>query len=404
VFDKHKALLDREILDKGIEKAKLPPEEELKVLSLFEQIKEIEVKDDKFHWYLEQLREMAIRRGIAKLIAKYQEKVKLSDRDGTILFNEFVQDLYKTRLELDMVKIKKGFVYDKESIEERIKMYQTRKEKGDIAGIPSGFKELDSKTGGSFPGELVTVFARTSAGKSRLLHNMSYNATEAGFKAIYVTIEMAGDEINRLYDARLCRQYYDKIKKGKLDPQEEDKWLGIMRMMERAKTHKGFYTIDIPSGCTADILEQEVDEYEKQFGKLDLLTVDYLGLMTTTERAKSKTERMGIASQHLKEMARDRRITVLTAAQANRKAAEAEKENEHIGSEHVGFSDEISANSSMMLYIHSNQKKQSTNQMDLSLIKHRDGPKDSMKLYVDWARNYIGDEPWSLDQEMGGRR
>jgi replicative DNA helicase len=291
------------------------------------------------------------------------------------------------------VDVRRGFIY--EDVDKRIKTYETRKEKGAISGIPFGWKRLDEYTGGHYKQDLTVVFSRTGGGKSRAMHNFAYNATTAGYKTMFVTIEMSGEEICRLYDSRLCKLHYDKIKKGKLTEEEEEKWKSILKLMEVNQKKKGFYVVDIPQGCTVSTIEQEIDDFERRYGKLDCVVVDYILLMQPMKKTKNRNDDVGMIAMNLKALARLRDVSVITATQANREALKIE-DGSQIGTEHIGVSDQIAQQANVVLYLYRTPEDRLKNTLKVNIVKYRDGGGHWFELFADWPRNYIGDEIFNL--------
>lgn len=395
-YSKWHTTMDYEIFEKKfIKKSGLESEEKMDYLVLFKQLLKMEVDDSKFTYYIDSLKDLKIKREMQNLVSNFGKKLEADDNTGEELVSQMVENIHKIRLSSDLVTINKGFVYD--NIEERIKWYDVRKKQGDVPGIPYGWAKLDELTGGHFNQELIVIMSRTGGGKTRVMHNFAYNANVAKAKVLYVTIEMSGGEISRLYDSRLCKLHYEKIKKGKLSQEEEDKWKSILTMMEQRKK-KGFYVVDIPQGCTVDTIEQEVYDYEKRFGKLDTIFVDYLQLIKSTEKGLSKTDQLGDITQRLKQLARAKNISVITATQANREALKVESGTD-VGTEHIAASDQIGQNANMVLYLFRTPEDKMKNTMKVNIVKYRDGGGLWFEVFADWSRNYIGDAVWELDVE-----
>lgn len=388
--------LDYDIFEqKFIKKAKLGHEDETDYLILFKTLQQIEFDDTKFSYFVEQLKDLKIKRGMYDIVGKFSKKVEENKDSGEDLVSSLNEDIHKLRIESDLVVVKKGFVY--ENTENRILEYEERKLKGDIPGIPFGWNKLDQLTGGHYRQDLTIVFSRTGGGKTRTLHNFAYNATVAKSKVLYITIEMSGNEICRLYDSRLCKLHYEKIKKGKLIPEEENKWKSILNLMESKSGNKGFYVVDVPQGCTVDTIEQEINEYEKRYGKLDCIFIDYLLLMESSQRIRQRPDEIGDIAKKLKQLARKKNVSIVTATQANRDALEVE--GIEVGTEHISISDQIGHHSNVVLYLYRTPEDKLKNTIKVNLVKYRDGGGIWFQLFADWEKNYIGDAVWDLDIE-----
>lgn len=397
-YSKWHTVLDYEFFKKKLKNSKLEPEQETEFLLLYKELKQAKIDDTKFNFYTDQLKDATIKRGMKTLVDKYS-KILQDDKieDAEILTNQLAEDVHKVRLDSNLLQVNKSFVY--ENVESRIAEYDERKKVIGTPGIPFGFKVLDELTGGYFKQELITIFARTGQGKTRFMHNMAYNATVAKKKGMFITIEMSAKEICRLYDSRLTKLHYLDIKKGKLDETGEMKWKGLIRMMENQNLQKGFCVVDIPTGCTVDSVEQEIHEYERRFGKLDFVTIDYLLLMESTKKGLDRTHAVGDIAAQLKKLARKKDVAIITATQANRSAQDVDLKQEDVSDRQIGISDQISHHSNLILYVWHSTKDDIERKIQVKVVKFRDGVGKTFSLYVDWARNFIGDEIWRLGVE-----
>ena len=364
----------------------LSAQDETNYLLLFQELQAMEVEADKFQYYMDMLKDLKIKRDLFSLVNATQQKIGTQDGEETL--HGLIRSLNDIKIDVNMLEVKKQFVY--ENVEERIRAYELRKQQGEVPGIPYGWLPLDQFTGGHFPGELTLVFARTGVGKTRTLANFAFNASGAGYDGLFITIEMSNLEIARLNDARACRLHYEKLKKGHLTPEEEQKWISIITKMER-EGERGFYMIDMPRGCTTSAVEEEINLYERQYGKLDVVFVDYLALMHSEGKWKDSSERYGQLSQELKQLARVKNVSVMTAAQANRKATDVE--GVEVGTEHIALSDQVAANCNNVIYLYRTDEDTLKNTLQANLVKYRDGGNKAFMLYTKWENNIISDAP-----------
>lgn len=375
---------------------KLKSEEEMEYALELRKLQKLEINEAKFSYYVDIIKNVAVTNELAVVVEKYSKKLKGDLVNGEEIINGLSNDIHKLKSNTGILEIKRGFVY--EDVEKRILEYDDRKKAGAIPGIPFAWAELDKLTGGHYKQEMTTFFSRTGGGKSRALHNVAYNATVAGYKGLFVTVEMPGNEIARLYDARLTKLHFDKIKKSQLNDDEELKWKGLLRLMEMNQKQKGFYIVDVPSGCTPETIYQEVNEYERRFGKLDYVVVDYLLLLEATKKTRNRVDMVGEVAKELKEIARSKDISMITATQANREALEVEVQSD-VGTQHVAISDQIAHHSDVMLYLWRSTQDKIKNKIQVNLAKFRYGGGLTFELYADWNKNFIGDKIWQIDME-----
>ena len=387
VFTRWHTTLSYEMFEEVLFKTRtLSEPEKTGFLVLFRELSTMGLDDTKFNYWLDTLADLKMKREMATLIARYGDQIETAE--GKELLEAMNEDLHKIRIDTNLLVVNKGFVFD--NIQERFDEYEQRKLLGDVPGVPFGWSKLDQHTGGHFPGELALVFARMGIGKTRILHTWAYNAVQAGRRAMFITIEMSHKEISRMSDSRLCQLHYLKLKKGALSPEEEEKWKSILTMMN-ASANQGIYLIDMPRGCTTSSVEEEVNQYERKFGKLDCVVIDYLMLMDPMEATANREDKYGNIAKELKQIARLKNVSVLTGMQASRKATEADDPMQ-IGLEHIALSDQIPAHINTALYAYRTADDRLNNLIQVNLLKTRDGATDHFALYTDWNFSYIGDK------------
>lgn len=280
VFNKWHTTLSYEMFEQMLGNSQAISEaEKTGFLVLFQELSSMILDDTRFNYWLDTLGDLKMKREAAQFMDRYRDQIEMAE--GKELIEAMNEDLHKIRIDTNLLVVKKGFVFD--DIQERFDDYERRKLQGDIPGIPFGWAKLDKHTGGHYQGELGLVFARMGIGKTRILNTWGYNAVQAGFSTIFITIEMSHKEIARMSDSRLCQLHYEKLKKASLAPEEEEKWKSILGMMNASK-NKGVYLIDMPRGCTTASVEEEVNLYERKYGKLDCVIIDYLMLMDPVDR------------------------------------------------------------------------------------------------------------------------
>ena len=386
IFNRWHTTLSYEMFEEILFKTKtLSEPEKTGFLVLFRELSVMALDDTKFNYWLDTLADLKMKRDAEAFVQHYWDQIETAE--GKDLLEAMNEDLHNIRIDTNLLVVNKGFVF--ENIEERFDEYEKRKLQGDIPGIPFGWGKLDQHTGGHFPGELALIFARMGIGKTRILHSWGYNAVQAGRKAMFITIEMSHKEIARMSDSRLCQLHYSKLKKATLNPEEEEKWRSILNMMN-ASPNRGIYLIDMPRGCTTSSVEEEVNQYERKFGKLDCVIIDYLMLMDPIEHTANREDKYGNIAKELKQIARLKNISVLTGMQASRKTTEVDDPMQ-VGLEHIALSDQIPAHVNTALYAYRTADDRLNNLIQVNLLKTRDGATDHFTLYTDWNFSYIGD-------------
>lgn len=266
-------------------------------------------------------------------------------------------------------------------------------------GIPTGFKRVDEITGGTFPEELSLIFARSGDGKTRTLFSIAYNGFVHGYNYLYVTIEMPGKQVDRMFDSRAFRISSTGLRQGKLSAEDKKKFFAPERASELVATKGDFTIVDVPEQCSVATLAPIIRQY-KAMRPLHGIIFDYANLMApTTGTTGDLTKDLLVISRELKLLARKERVCVWSAVQATRSAAALKVEE--VGSEHIGYSDATAWNADMLLFL---RKDPVANQLqktiDMKIVKFRDGAGETIKLGTDFDRNFVGDMDTYL-QEMG---
>ena len=114
--------------------------------------------------------------------------------------------------------------------EETDKLHRLSVAKTPLTGVPSGFRDLDEKTGGFQPGNLIVIAARPSMGKSALVANIAENAVLAGHAVALFSLEMSESELAQRFVASQARIKGEDLRRGKVP---EKQWPKILEACQR---------------------------------------------------------------------------------------------------------------------------------------------------------------------------
>lgn len=187
--------------------------------------------------------------------------------------------------------------------------------------IPTGFKELDKMMcGGLVAPELTIVGARPGKGKSAFLLTASMNAARAGFHVGYVSLEMSAVQLGQRALAATSLVSISRQRTGELNEKDWERMNdGLVELSEsgicdRLHIYEGY-------GLTIEKLSN-IARHAVQRGEMDVLVLDYIQLLRTTEKTNAEYERLGSISKSLKQLALALNIPILTAAQVRRQSAD----------------------------------------------------------------------------------
>lgn len=305
-------------------------------------------------------------------------------------------------------------------VSKRVDRYQERKDFPErFKGVQSGFPILDRVTDGYQPGELVIYVAESGGGKSvNLLHTAfqawkeKYPGAGRGANVVLFTLEMDWEQYFRRFDAMHASLDSFKLKSASLDEREYGAWISCLE--DQKQKQNLFYLVDMPSGCTTLFIRNKLEEIRMKYPDhpIDMVVIDYLGIMTPSYDVEgSDWLRQGIISQECKELARQERVTVLTAVQETRESQkEAKGPTTQKNQTALSRSHMIVTNANIILFFKAHQIEEpdpdykifnafnnSPNIIHYQLIKSRDSKKVTFRCAADFSRMLI--QPMDITAE-----
>ena len=195
------------------------------------------------------------------------------------------------------------------------KIEKSSKTKGTVTGIPTGFIDLDYKTSGLQPSDLILVAARPSMGKTAFVLNIAQHVAFRQEKAVAIfSLEMSKEQlVNRLFslEAHVDAQI---LRTGNLKDSDWEK------LIEGAGTiGKSKLIIDDTSGISITEMRSKCRKYKLEHG-LDLIIIDYLQLMSGSGGRSNESRQQEISeiSRSLKGLARELNVPVIALSQLSR--------------------------------------------------------------------------------------
>jgi replicative DNA helicase len=336
----------------------------------------------------------------------FEARDKLSKYDeGAVDISRAIGDLQKTVQSIkDLNRTK---VFNKKTLKEAAPIfreeYTARMENPNFGtGILTGYRFLDLVTDGVKPSEMLLVAAESGGGKSMLLSNLSIqmwlqkNKVEMekdftkGYNILYFSLEMPFKPCMNRVLGRLSNNRTSSIRRATLN-QEEIKRLKLALRFIKNYPYT-FEIVDLPSGATIQTIEQIYEE-SKLFYTPDVVVVDYLGLMKHENSADlDDWLSLGHISESLHEFARIHNCVVLSAVQLNR--AKGKEVEDKIGMHRIGRSALIMHNADIGLQINKRQNEEKYPDMDVHVIKMREGHTTNGRLIKCLANaTILDDEP-----------
>lgn len=186
----------------------------------------------------------------------------------------------------------------------------------DITGVPTGFYDLDRKTSGFQSGDLIILAARPSMGKTALAINIAEHvALNEGLPVAVFSMEMGASQLAVRIVGSIGRIDQGHLRTGKLTDEEWPRLTDAIERLRNISLH-----IDETPGLTVSELRANARRLARQCGKLGLIVVDYLQLMSvsTSMNDENRATAVGEISRGLKMLAKELQCPVIALSQLSR--------------------------------------------------------------------------------------
>lgn len=234
-------------------------------------------------------------------------------REGTeALMAETEQKMFhvlQTRQSQDFVPIQDVVM------EEIAKISAAARQNSSVTGLATGFADLDFKTSGFQPSDLILIAARPSMGKTAFALNIGdYMAVRQHKNVAIFSLEMSKGQLVRRLFAQEANIDAQKLRNGSLTSSEWDSLVAGADMIGKS----GLIIDDTP-GITVPELRSKCRRYKLEQG-LDIIIIDYLQLMTGSSKRNSDSRQQEISeiSRSLKGLARELNVPVVALSQLSR--------------------------------------------------------------------------------------
>ena len=249
----------------------------------------------------------------------------------------------------------------------------------EVTGVSTGYTDLDKKTSGLQPSDLIIVAARPSMGKTTFAMNLCENAMLLEEKPVLVfSLEMPAEQIMMRMLASLSRVDQTKIRTAQLD--DED-WARMSNTMAMLKDKDNLF-IDDSSGLTPMDVRTRARKLAREKGGISLIMIDYLQLMQVPGLSDNRTLEIAEISRSLKSLAKELEVPVVALSQLNR-SLEQRSDKRPINSD-LRESGSIEQDADLIMFIYRDEvyNEQSTDQGVAEIIigKQRNGPIGTSRL------------------------
>lgn len=264
------------------------------------------------------------------------------------------------------------------------KIEEAHKSKGGITGIETGFIDLDHRTAGLQPSDLVLVAARPSMGKTAFSLNIIQTAGIKNKKSVAVfSLEMSKDQ---LVSRMLCAEAMvdsQKARTGMLEPAD---WERIGQSLPNITSSRIF--IDDTPGINVMDMRAKCRRLKMEKG-LDLIMIDYLQLMSGVgDSGASRQQEISDISRSLKALAREMQAPVIALSQLSRACEQRTDHRPMLSDLRESGAIEQDADVVMFLYrdeyYHPDTEKKNVG--EVIIAKQRNGPTGTVELA--WLGQY----------------
>ncbi|MCS4295325.1 MAG: replicative DNA helicase [Comamonas sp.] len=252
----------------------------------------------------------------------------------------------------------------------------------DVTGVPTGFADLDRMTSGLQAGDLVVLAARPSMGKTSFAVNIAEHvALNEGLPVAIFSMEMGAAQLAVRIVGSIGRVNQGNLRTGKLTDEE---WPRLSEAIERLRTVS--LHIDETPGLTPSELRANSRRLARQCGKMGLIVVDYLQLMSGSGSAASSDNRateLGEISRGLKMLAKELQCPVIALSQLNRSVEQRTDKRPMMSDLRESGAIEQDADIIMFIYRDDYYNKESNepNVAEVIIGKQRNGPTGTVKLF-----------------------
>jgi replicative DNA helicase len=262
------------------------------------------------------------------------------------------------------------------------KLYEQGRE---VTGLATRYTEFDKMTSGLQDSELIIIAARPSMGKTAWAINIAQNAAVQDGKVVAVfSLEMSKESLLRRMLASEALVGSRKLQTGSMMREDRGK---LMKALERLMDAKLF--IDDTPGITLPEMRAKARRLKQQQGRLDLIVIDYLQLMTGINPSgkkgfENRTQEVSSISRGLKALAKEMRVPVLALSQLSRGSEQRAGDKKPLLSD-LRESGSIEQDADVVAFIHREEYYDRDNedvkgQAEIIVAKQRNGPTGSIKL------------------------
>ncbi|WP_433595686.1 replicative DNA helicase [Lysinibacillus xylanilyticus] len=270
---------------------------------------------------------------------------------------------------------------------------QLQSQKGDVTGIPTGFRDLDNITAGFQRNDLIIVAARPSVGKTAFALNVAQSvAVQARENVAIFSLEMGAEQ---LVMRMLCAE-------GNIDAQvlrtgalTTEDW-GKLTMAMGSLSNSGIFIDDTP-GVRINEIRAKCRRLAQENG-LGMILIDYLQLIQGSGKpGENRQQEVSEISRSLKGLARELKVPVIALSQLSRGVEQRQDKRPMMSDLRESGSIEQDADIVAFLYRddYYDKESESKNMIEIIIAKQRNGPTGTVTLAFKKEFNKFINVDWS---------
>ncbi len=249
-----------------------------------------------------------------------------------------------------------------------------------VTGVPSGYADLDQKTAGLQPGDLIIIAGRPSMGKTSLALNIAEHVgMEAGLPVAIFSMEMGAAQLTMRLLGSVGKLDQHKMRIGQLEDEDWPKLTNALGALNEAPIF-----IDEGSALNSYEVRARARRLHRQQGKLGLIVIDYIQLMSAANEQSTENRATEVSeiSRSLKALAKELNVPVVALSQLNR-SVESRPDKRPMMSD-LRESGAIEQDADVIMFIYRdevyNPETAEKGVAEIILSKQRNGPTGTVKL------------------------
>ncbi|MBW7860091.1 MAG: replicative DNA helicase [Rhodocyclaceae bacterium] len=263
-------------------------------------------------------------------------------------------------------------------VADRVQELYDRDNPSDVTGVPTGFVDLDEKTSGLQPSDMIILAGRPAMGKTTLALNIAEHvAVDCRLPVAIFSMEMPGTQLAMRFISSVGRIDQTKLRTGRLG--DED-WQRLTAAM--GKLYDAPLFIDETPGLNPIDLRARARRLSRQCGKLGLIVIDYLQLMTSTRDNDNRAAELSEISRSVKSLAKELHVPIIALSQLNRSLEQ--RPNKRPVMSDLRESGAIEQDADIIMFIYRdevyNPDSADKGSAELIIGKHRNGPTGMVRM------------------------